>query len=272
MRPLLVRTVALAAALLLCGSAAAQTEPAEGDAEQAPSPELAQIAQLNAEAKSAFISYSFRSAAKKLDEALTLARDKGLAEDPALAETYMLQGVTAVAGSNDLYRGLHYFVTALRLNDKIAIPKELATPQLLQMFKNAQQALKAVGKPPTIKLGTVAAEKAEQSRREAQKTTKLGLVHTAVDAAKRGYPIPITAEPGIDVQASKLYLYYRSAGVVTYTKLSMAKKRGLFRAAIPADATRGRYVHYYIEAVDARGRPAASHGSSRGPNVVIINR
>jgi hypothetical protein len=50
----------------------------------------------------------------------------------------------------------------------------------------------------------------------------------------------------------------------------MQKTKGVFRAAIPPRASGGRYVHYYIEALNKRGRLAASMGSARSPNVVII--
>ncbi len=55
-----------------------------------------------------------------------------------------------------------------------------------------------------------------------------------------------------------------------FFKIPMKKTRGVFRGAIPARATSGRYVHYYIEAVDQRGRLAGSKGSAGSPNQVFI--
>ena len=52
----------------------------------------------------------------------------------------------------------------------------------------------------------------------------------------------------------------------------LEKKSGEFRGAIPAAATSGHYVHYYIEARDLRGRLAAGNGSAKSPNVIMIEK
>jgi hypothetical protein len=96
------------------------------------------------------------------------------------------------------------------------------------------------------------------------------LIHTPIDTAKRGYPIPVKARSGMAIQAQRIYLLYRPAGTVKFFRILMKKSRGVYRAAIPANATHGRYVHYYIEAQDQRGRLAGSKGSARSPNVVIM--
>ena len=243
-------------------AAAAQEKPVEVD------PRFQPVMKLNEEAKAAFASYSYRAAQRKLLAATELANELKLADKPEMARTHLLAGITAISGFNDLYRGLHYFVLALRLDPRSEVPKELATPQLVQMFGKAREALKAVGKPPTIILGT------EEGQLEAgdskPQPAALGLIHVPVDAAKRGFPVPLKAQAGIDVQAHKLFLHYRSQGKVKFNKLPMRKSKGVFRAAIPPIATKGRYLHYFIEALDQRGRRSASNGSERSPNVVII--
>ena len=262
----LAALAALSTGLLLAGPAGAQA-PALVPA-AAPNPAVAQIKDLNGQARKAFDNYSYRGAGRKLQKALKLAMDYRLTRDPAVGDTYLLLGITAVAGSNDLYRGLHFFVRALRLNPKAKVPKALATPQLMQMFNKARKALKTVGRPPTIKLGTVDEEKVTERKTKKNKT--LGLVHTSVDLARRNFPVPIKVQLGIDVHASKVFVYYRRAGQVKYKRLKMTKIKDTFRADIPPAATVGRYLHYYIEALDQRGRPTSRHGSARGPNVTTI--
>jgi len=252
--------------LLMPGPARAQA-PTPAPA-AAPNPAVAQIKDLNGQARKAFDNYSYRGAGRKLKKALRLAMDNRLTKDPVVGETYLLLGVTSVAGNNDLYRGLHFFVKALRLNPKARIPKALATPQLAQMFNKARKARKTVGKPPTIKLGTLGEEKVTE--RKTKKNKKLGLVHASVDLARRDFPIPIKVHLGIDVHASKVFVYYRRAGKVKYNRIKMKKIKETFRADIPREATVGRYLHYYVEALDQRGRLAARHGSARGPNVTTI--
>lgn len=231
---------------------------------------LNQMKSLNQEAVAAFESYAFKKAQGRLSRALDLAAEAGIKRENTLADTYMLLAVANISGSNDLYRGLHYFVKALRINSRINLPKQLATPQLLQMFSTAKKTIKLVGKPPKIKV----AEKKKVSAVEAKvrKSGARGLIHNPIDTAKKGYPIPVKTAIGVDIQAHKVFLNYRKAGQVKFSRLPMAKKQGEYRAAIPTEATHGRYVHYFIEALDQRGRLAGSNGSARSPNVIIIEK
>lgn len=259
LRPIGIGILALGASLLAPASAVAQNRPEQ----------LEQIKTLNQEAVSAFEGYSFKKARTKLHRALDLAAEAGLEGNPALAETYMLLGVAYISGGNDLYRGLHYLVRAARLNPKTRIPRRLATPQLINLQKTARATVKAVKKPVAIKLGGGGPGPGDGAK--AGKPGGRGLVHVPIDTAKRGYPIPVKATPGLDIQAHRVFLFYRPAGTVKFLSIPMKKAKGAFRAAIPAAATQGRYIHYYIEATDQRGRLAGSKGSARSPNVVIIN-
>ena len=126
--------------------------------------------------------------------------------------------------------------------------------------------MQQIGKPPTIRLARVSVVAADKT----QKSAASGLAHTAIDSAKRGYPIVVKAEAGADIQAHRVLLFYRKPGTVQFTEMPMQKTESVFRSAIPAEATYGRYVHYYLEARDQRGRLAASFGSARSPSVVII--
>ena len=92
-----------------------------------------------------------------------------------------------------------------------------------------------------------------------------------IELGPRGYPILVKVEAGVDIQAQRVFVYYRKAGTVEFNKLDMQKTGTVFRVAIPAEATVGRYVHYYLEARDQRGRLAASFGSARSPTVIIID-
>jgi hypothetical protein len=253
--------------LALAVPAAAQ-EPAQ-QKDPAKAAAASKVAELNAAAQSSFKSYSYRGARRKLEEALQVANDAGLSKEPALVQTYLLMGVTSIAGFNDLYRGLHFFVKAIRIDPKAHVPVELATPQLVQMFGRAKKAIRVIGAPPTIDLGTAPPIKVTDTGKTTR-TSRLGLVHEPVDQAKRGFPIPIKAQAGIDVQAHKMYLYYRPAGRVKFDRQQMKLDKGVFRGQIPPSASMGRYIHYYIEAVDQRGRVSARYGSAKSPNVVIF--
>ncbi len=252
------------ALFILLSTAITPTLAAKAD----PQAVFSEIQSLTSEAVTAFESYSYRKAQQKLERALSLAQSAGLARDPKLAEVHVMLGVAAVAGSNDLYRGLHAFVRAIRLNPASSIPKKVQTPQLLEMFARARQTAKEIGKPPTIRLAQ--SKEAQALQAAAKKSTASGLVHSPIDTAKRGYPIPVKVETGIDIQAHKVILFYRKAGTVQYEQIPMQKSGSVFRAAVPPEATSGRYLHYYLEARDPRGRLAASFGSARSPSVIIV--
>ncbi len=243
--------------------------PVSSRAQDAAENALQKINHLTSVAVAAFDTYSYKKANTKLERALTIAARRGMKKDPRLARVHILIGVAAVAGSNDLYRGLHSFVRALRLDPKIAIPQKLITPQLKQMFATAKKTVKLVGKPPKIRFSKSSKEPGKI------KTSALGgprgLAHVPLESAKRGFPIPVKVEPGIDIQAHKVFLFYRPAGKVKYQSSAMTKRGTIFRGAIPPTLTKGRYVHYYIEAKDKRGRLAGSFGSARSPTVIIIN-
>lgn len=227
-----------------------------------------QVDALSAEAVTAFEAYSFRKGQKKLTQALRVAEDAGLGQDKKNARTHMLLGVGAVAGGNDLYRGVHAFVKALRLDAAATPPKALLTPQIQQVFAQAKQVVKAIGKPGVVEL-PLPKQVSSEVAIKVNKTLR-GLVHDSVDQARPGYPIPIKAQAGADIRVSKMFLFFRSAGKVNYQELELKRVGGLFRGEIPKMALSGRYVHYYIQARDPRGRLASSHGSARGPNVIII--
>ncbi|MFH1131876.1 MAG: hypothetical protein V1754_11115 [Pseudomonadota bacterium] len=242
--------------------------PGRALAQSSSDPTVVQIQQKNKEAIEAFESYSFKKGEFKLEQAIQLAAAANLSKHAILAETYILLGVAAIGGKNDLYRGLYNFVRALRIYNGVQLPNNLVTPQIRQVFVDAEKKIKAIGTPSTIEVSAPQEEKKAETL-EIAKTVR-GLVHDVVDEAKRGYPIPIKAAAGVDLRVNRMFLYFRAAGKVEYERLRMSQVGGLFRGAIPAGITVGNYVHYYVEARDPRGRLAASHGSARGPNVIIV--
>lgn len=262
---ILATTSLLGLSLVTAASAQPKTD---APSEQPANPALGQIQALNGEAVTAFGAYSFKKGLQKLEEAVELARKSKLENDPGLAPTYVLLAMGVIAGRDDLYRGLHYFVHGLRLKKKVGMPRSLVTPQILRVYRSAKKAITAIGNPPQVKLALYV-ERVQTALDTVRKDAR-GLVHEPVDEAKFKLPIPVTAVAGVDIRATKFYLYFRAAGKVKYDRLPMKLSRGAYRAAIPAKATKGRYVHYYIEARDQRGRVAASNGSERSPNVVTI--
>ena len=254
------RIAIILATLAVASPAAAQGKDKTDDTQ-------AKVEALNNEAVSAFLRYSYRGGARKLREALDIAELAGKTKSPVLAKTFALLGVAAIAGRTDTYRGLHYFVTARRIDQGVKVPKNLMTPELVVAWRAAGRALKALGPPPRLRLG-------RRRRAEALAIKKVkgarGLAHDPVDEVKRGFPITIKVTVGDDLRVARVMLFYRAAGKVKFQKSTMKRGANVFRGKIPAALTKGRYVHYYIQALDQRGRLTAHNGSAKGPNVVIV--
>jgi hypothetical protein len=98
-----------------------------------------------------------------------------------------------------------------------------------------------------------------------------GLVHEAVTSARRGAAIVITVGVQNELSFDKLVLAYRPEGESDFRGRDMkAVAEGTYRAEIPADATAGRMVAYYIEARDKDGAPVAGRASAQSPLVIQL--
>lgn len=231
---------------------------------------LGEIQTQNAEALKALEGYSYKKAKLALEKAQDIAESAALSNQSELTNTFVLLGVTAIAGSNDLYRGQQYFVRALRQNAKAEIPKSIATLQLNEVMDKAKKTIAAVGKSPTIKLAEEKAQEEAKAAEAAKLAQVRGLQHSPIETVKAKMPVPMRAEAGADIQAHALYLFYRAAGTVDFSRATMEKNGNVWRAEVPASIVKGKYFHYYIEARDQRERLTATNGSARNPNVVTI--
>ncbi|MCB9555657.1 MAG: hypothetical protein H6707_06100 [Deltaproteobacteria bacterium] len=249
--------------LLLVGPAQAKPAmPSETQKKQTTD----KMQKLNGEAIAAFEGYSYGKGRQLLSDALELAANAHIDQGPILATTHILLGIAWISGKSDTYRGLHAFVNALRIDRSAEIPKRLASPRLQRVFAIAERAVKTLGSPPKV---AVWPKKVTKTKVKLD-TTARGLEHSPIDEARAGYPISVRAVTGADVRAHRLVLFYRGAGKVKYQQVVMSKSGNTYRGSIPPAATEGRYIHYYIQAVDERGRVAAKNGSARGPNVVTL--
>ena len=93
-------------------------------------------------------------------------------------------------------------------------------------------------------------------------------------------PLPLEAPPrrdvvlkcsigGPGVKSTRLVLFYRPAGTARFTQVPMPRlgQGGSFTGVIPAHATRGKSLQFYVE---TRGAMKVSFGSSESPNLLIV--
>jgi hypothetical protein len=86
------------------------------------------------------------------------------------------------------------------------------------------------------------------------------------------YFTPVPVAPGAAV--ARATLYYRTAGQDKYTEVPMApsrKQAGDWTGQIPAEATTGRALQYYMEAFDNLNRSCGYFGSADNPTIIKIS-
>lgn len=96
-----------------------------------------QLADLNAEALEAYQNLDIDAAKAKLEQGIALAGQTGYV-GPELTQLYMTLGVVHVAGASDHDQGLAAFVSALCMQPDAQLDPLLSTPDVQQVFIQAQ--------------------------------------------------------------------------------------------------------------------------------------
>ena len=94
-----------------------------------------------------------------------------------------------------------------------------------------------------------------------------GLQHNILDTARSNQPTPLEALVGTDISPAKVSIMYRAEGATDFTEVKMTRAGCKFTGEIPAAATHGTIVHYYVAAYDGAGpvlRMLHHHTGARG--------
>jgi hypothetical protein len=100
-------------------------------------PVLKKIETLNGKAIAAYEAGDSEAAKKVLMDAVVLGKENGLAEDAALARTYLYLGLVHIEGLKDEERGQRFFTLALRIDPGIKLKPSLASPATSRAFDQA---------------------------------------------------------------------------------------------------------------------------------------
>jgi hypothetical protein len=240
----------IAAVVVVVGavSGAATARAAGGDAAT-----VDKITLLNRRAVDAYQHLEFDSAVQILNEALALSDQAGLKGHPIRARTFVTLGIVTLGGLKQKEPALKYFRKALRIQPEIRLSPGLANPEIQAAF---DEAIGSLGSEPSDDLPP---EKA--------------LVHEPVAMAPAGQLLPIRVTPDKSVEAVNLVLNYRAGTDTAFAALPMQRgPAGVFEAGIPASATAGAQVVYYIEARKDDGTVVVARGSAASPLVVSLER
>lgn len=226
---------------------------------------IEKITTLNKKALDAYNNLDFEDARKLLKQALDLCSSSGLDKHPIKARTHIHMGVVLIATKQqDL--GVKQFRKALEIQSDIQVTKALANPEILQAFEEARAGSAAGGGGADTGSGDAGGGDAGGTQEAPP-----GISHFPVTRGKKGRPIAIsvTVSPNLTGYA-KVVLAYRAEGAEEFLARDMRRAGNRFVGEIPADATDGNLVQYYVDAEAEDETAVASAGSEERPFVVSL--
>jgi hypothetical protein len=232
------------------------------------------VTALNKKALEAYNNLDFEDARRILKQALELCSAAGLDRHPIKARTHIHMGVVLIATKQqDL--GIKQFRKALEIQPDIQVTRSLANPEILKAFEEASEGAGSNGagaasadETATSASGAAAGSDAGASAAGAD----AGIRHFAVARARKNAPISIVASVGPGLTGfAKLVLGYRAEGATDFEGHDMRASGGRYVGEIPAEATHGSVVDYFIEAEADNDAPVARAGSEDKPYRVALS-
>ena len=225
---------------------------ARADADQAA---IDKVTKLNKKAVDEYENLNFDEARKILKDALDACARAGLDSHPVAARTHVHLGVVLFAGFKQKDQALQEFKKALEIQPDITLDKLLATPEIQEVFDQAGSGSKSGGSGGE----TPSAPAAD------------AITHEPITRSTQGKPIPINMTLDSSVKATKVVLSFSADGSEDFGKREMHEDSpGNWMGEIPASATEGAKVAYYIEVKGDDDQVLASKGSASDPLTVTM--
>jgi hypothetical protein len=265
-----VRSFAVAATTVILCHGVATAAPRRMAQAQDPA---AKVTQLNREALAAIDKREFEKAREILKKALDLCEAEGLAQHPVAARTHVHMGVVIIEGFKNRELGEKQFQAALAIEPTIAMTPALVTPEITDAFDEAKQQAKAGGGASDGEAAAAPAPPAERAPAPARQAAGAGggFTYHTVSEVKQGNAIRVTVNVDESLKFHKVVLAYRAQGTSGFLGREMDPEgAGAYSAEIPAAATEGSSVAYYIEAQDDDGQPVATRGTEERPLVIQL--
>ncbi len=268
--------------VLLTIFSAAVTWGSRADAEDAES--VQKVVELNKKALAAYANLDVEEAINLLKQALETCRTAQLDDHLVAARTHVHMGVVLVAGLKQRDQGMEEFKKALRVDPTIKVTKGMLNPEVQSAFAEAAMDVSEGGEggvtaPAAAETKPQSAESAQpaepaQPAQPAQPASSVGsaIVHTAVTASAVGQPIVIQAEVPASLAAERVVLAYRPDGASDFVTREMDpfENSDWYQTELPAEATSGASVAYYILAQDAEGQVLAQNGTAAEPHIINL--
>jgi hypothetical protein len=200
-------------------------------------------------------------AKKLLNQAIVAAKKAKLDKEPTTAKLYLRLGIVVFAdGDQDGARVA--FLSAVEIDPKIQIEAAYKSPELTKLLDQARAEFSSGGEEP---VDPVMPEGPDCSGVK-------GIEHTILDAGTRGKSVAIELLLGADVKSpAKVVVGFRAEGEAEFTEQKLTKDGDCkYTGTIPASATKGEILHYYVAALNGNGKPIVGKGSSGSPNIIEL--
>jgi hypothetical protein len=208
------------------------------------------VTKLNKKAVDEYQNLNFEEARKLLKSAVEICNQSGLENHPVTARTYIHLGIVTFTGFKQRDEAVKQFRKALEVQPDIKLDKILATPEVQEVYDEAVEQQKA--------------EAAATKKPAEPKPAGEGIEHEPVTQSRQGSPITIKASVDSSLGAKKVVLSFSADGADDFAEKEMKEDSpGTFVAEIPASATQGGRVDYFIEALGDNDAPLASKGSEK---------
>ena len=230
---------------LVTATAVPRTARAEGEDAAA----LEKVTKLNKKAVDEYQNLNFEESRKALKAAIDICSQSGLENHPVTARTYIHLGIVTFTGFKQREEAVKQFRKALEIQADIKLDKILATPEVQEVFDEAAAAQKADSKP------------AEPAAKPAD-----AVEHTPVTRSPQGAAVVIKATVDPSLGAKKVLLSFSADGSDDFGESEMKEDppgSGFYVAEIPASATQGASVGYYIEAYGDNDKLLGSKGTEQ---------
>ncbi len=239
---------------------------------------IEKITALNKQALDQYNNLEFEQARKLLKEALDMCSGAGLDKHPIKARTHVHMGVVLIAAKQQEL-GVKQFRKALEIQSDIQVTKALANPEIIQAFEeataaNAASPTEGATEPAAPQPGGAEpAEGGAGGEGEADQEPAEDFSHVPIAKGKKGKPITIAVKISPNLTGyKKVVLSYRAEGAEEFLSRDMQQSGDKYIGLIPADATEGNVVTYYVEAEAEDESAVASSGSEETPHTVSLSR
>lgn len=213
-----------------------------------------QILEMHRDAMVRYDELEFEKAKDLLREALALAAEHKLQDEPIMARVYADLAVVYASGLDDRAGAERALTRAVEIDPAIEIDPAYKSPELDALLVDIKR---RAGAPGTGGLDCKAVA---------------GIAHEPLSRAEAGAPVAITAAVSPRLRAREVRLHYRAKGddgKYSYLRMTLEGECS-FTAALPRVVVRGPDLGYYIAAYDASGRVLAESGAADAPHVLAV--